>query len=214
MGTYDEIYRVIDGLFLDKKEHSIQEIRTLCEQQGILLSDRNAVNNVVHKLKVRNRLEPGSEKSFYRIPEQGPDQEPQEGGQKPAKRTAFSGIQTGEKADGIDWNRFFVLEPQSRQALEKRFTLNQKGEIRFNSNLTKAVSSRKLELIVSRDCRTILLNPAGPQAHEFTKAGTTRNQALADMLAKMRLSFPVTYTVRWDEGCEMWRGDINISPKK
>lgn len=84
MGTYDEIYRVIDGLFLDKKEHSIQEIRTLCEQQGILLSDRNAVNNVVHKLKVRNRLEPGSEKSFYRIPEQGPDQEPQEGGQKPA----------------------------------------------------------------------------------------------------------------------------------
>ena len=116
MGTYDEIYRVIDGLFLDKKEHSIQEIRTLCEQQGILLSDRNAVNNVVHKLKVRNRLEPGSEKSFYRIPEQGPDQEPQEGGQKPAKRTAFSGIQTGEKADGIDWNRFFVLEPQSRQA--------------------------------------------------------------------------------------------------
>ena len=20
--------------------------------------------------------------------------------------------------------------------------------------------------------------------------------------------------VRWDEGCEMWRGDINISPKK
>ena len=64
MGTYDEIYRVIDGLFLDKKEHSIQEIRTLCEQQGILLSDRNAVNNVVHKLKVRNRLEPGSEKSF------------------------------------------------------------------------------------------------------------------------------------------------------
>lgn len=55
MGTYDEIYRVIDGLFLDKKEHSIQEIRTLCEQQGILLSDRNAVNNVVHKLKVRNR---------------------------------------------------------------------------------------------------------------------------------------------------------------
>lgn len=56
--------------------------------------------------------------------------------------------------------------------------------------------------------------PAGPQAHEFTKAGTTRNQALADMLAKMRLSFPVTYTVRWDEGCEMWRGDINISPKK
>lgn len=24
MGTYDEIYRVIDGLFLDKKEHSIQ----------------------------------------------------------------------------------------------------------------------------------------------------------------------------------------------
>ena len=73
MGTYDEIYRVIDGLFLDKKEHSIQEIRTLCEQQGILLSDRNAVNNVVHKLKVRNRLEPGSEKSFYRIPEQGPD---------------------------------------------------------------------------------------------------------------------------------------------
>ena len=177
MGTYDEIYRVIDGLFLDKKEHSIQEIRTLCEQQGILLSDRNAVNNVVHKLKVRNRLEPGSEKSFYRIPEQEPDQEPQEGGQKPAKKTAFSGIQTGEKADGIDWNR-------------------------------------KLELIVSRDCRTILLNPAGPQAHEFTKAGTTRNQALADMLAKMRLSFPVTYTVRWDEGCEMWRGDINISPKK
>ena len=214
MGTYDEIYRVIDGLFLDKKEHSIQEIRTLCEQQGILLSDRNAVNNVVHKLKVRNRLEPGSEKSFYRIPEQEPDQEPQEGGQKPAKRTAFSGIQTGEKADGTDWNRFFVLEPQSRQALEKRFTINQKGEIRFNSNLTKAVSSRKLELIVSRDCRTILLNPAGPQAHEFTKAGTTRNQALADMLAKMRLSFPVTYTVRWDEGCEMWRGDINISPKK
>ena len=141
MGTYDEIYRVIDGLFLDKKEHSIQEIRTLCEQQGILLSDRNAVNNVVHKLKVRNRLEPGSEKSFYRIPEQEPDQEPQEGGQKPAKRTAFSGIQTGEKADGIDWNRFFVLEPQSRQALEKRFTINQKGEIRFNSNLTKAVSS-------------------------------------------------------------------------
>ena len=145
-----------------------------------------------------------------------------------AKCTCIDGKQTGQRIlgymqkQGLSVNglaRMLEVTPNAvrnyirghnRPSVEKMYQICKI----FSVDIRDIIVERKLELIVSRDCRTILLNPAGPQAHEFTKAGTTRNQALADMLAKMRLSFPVTYTVRWDEGCEMWRGDINISPKK
>ena len=93
-------------------------------------------------------------------------------------------------------------------------TITEKGELRLNSKLHKNIPDKNIELIFSNDYRTILLNPDGENAHVFTKAGTTKNHDLTEAFCKMKIKFPVTYHVNWNEEYQMWKGRLEISDKK
>lgn len=206
MAKYEQIRKVLEKEFQDGKAHEIRELREKCAASGIdMETDRNAVNNVIFTMKKNGYLVNGERKGEYQLTE--------------AVRTEKEGPAAvpGEEiktAAELDWNQFFVLSPQKARMQEMKVSIVEKGEIRLNAILQKKILSRKLEIIMSKDYKTILLNPDGANAHEFTKAGTVKNKEIVERLRKMKLTFPVTYIIQWDEKFGMWRGELETADKK
>ena len=78
----------------------------------------------------------------------------------------------------------------------------------------KHIDSNEIELIFSKKCDLILLNPGKKTGHKFTKAGTTKNKEIVEHLRKQKVPFPAVYTVNWDEKYNMWKGELHIECKK
>ncbi|RZS94144.1 hypothetical protein [Cuneatibacter caecimuris] len=244
MTKYDQIRKVVAKIMEDSEKHHIQEIREECKKIGIDLNpERNAISNVLFSMKKEGVLDSGEEKGVYwkaeKLKKDVQDSqpgEPEKKGQKIKKaqkekkieKELFSDINrvnTGQKKAQdtssdldrelkLDWEKFFVLKPQNRRNQEKRITITKEGELRLNSMLQKEIQSRKIEIIMSRDCRTILLNPQGKNAHDFTKAGTIKNTDLTELLSRLKLAFPVFYKVTWDQEMKLWKGELDIPDKK
>lgn len=114
----------------------------------------------------------------------------------------------------IDWNEFFVLKPQKSRLNERKIIISDKNEIRLNSGLQNAIQSRNIELIFSKNYKLVLLNPEQENGHKFTKAGITKNREIVEMFRKLKIPFPVTYIVEWDEEYQMWKGELKTESKK
>lgn len=207
MTKYMQIQTVIERMFQDGKSHDIKEVRSQCAAAGIdVFSDKNAVNNVIFKMKKSGYLQNGEEKGVYWLTSENRPEKGTEPGAKEEEKEA--------PLPRLDWNRFFVLKPQSRQYQEMKLVIHPKGEIRLNAHLQKKLQNRRIEIILSKDYQYILLNPQGANAHEFTKAGTVKNREIVELLKKARIPLPVSYRVYWSEQYDMWEGKIEISEKK
>lgn len=221
MRRSDQIRKVIMELFEDKGKHHINEIRERCRQLNIdIESDKNAISNIIFKMKKNNILQNTGDKGVYELapPTQATNNkiEPESEGEKkvvPECEMRTSADSLGKKVN-LNWNDFFVLKPDDLRSREMRLTITDKGEIRFNSQLHKQLPNKKIQIIFSKDYRILLLNPDGEDAHIFTKAGTTKNRELIDAFLKLKLKFPVSYAVKWDEEYNMWKGKLDISDKK
>lgn len=197
MTKYMQIQTVIEEMFQDGKSHHIKEVRSQCADAGIdVFSDKNAVNNVIFKLKKNGYLCNGEEKGVYLLT----------GGDKAGRKEA--------PLPPLDWNRFFILKPQERRCQEMKLIVHPEGEIRLNSHLQKKLQNRRIEIIMSKDYQFILLNPQGANAHEFTKAGTVKNREIVELFKKARIPLPVSYRIYWNEQYRMWEGKIEIPEKK
>lgn len=113
----------------------------------------------------------------------------------------------------IDLDNFVLLEPKSARSQEMRVSIVEKGEIRLNTLLMNTINTRKIEIFISKDCRKIILNPNGARSHKFTKAGTAKNDEIVTVLKKLKIKFPITYNVEWNEQAAIYEGKINVSNK-
>ena len=43
---------------------------------------------------------------------------------------------------------------------------------------------------------------------------TTKNREIVSLLKKVKISFPVSYTIEWNEDIGAWEGTMDISNKK
>lgn len=220
MKKYEQIRKVAEGIFEDQKSHNLNEIKEKCRDLDIdLESDKNAISNVVFKMKKEKRIRPTGEKGVYELMpltemENNKAEDSQEFMPEYPSKTKLENRGSRGKSLNLNWEDFFVLKPNTIRLQEMRVTITEKGEIRLNSLLHKNLPNKKIQIIFSKDYRTVLLNPEGEDAHIFTKAGTTKNRMLIEVFRKMKIKFPVGYIVNWDEKYEMWRGKLDITDKK
>ncbi len=113
----------------------------------------------------------------------------------------------------IDWSKYFVLKPQKSRYTERRITIMEKGEIRLNSTFRKEFEKSELGLIFSNNYKEVLIYMEGNELHRLTKAGTIKNHEIVDKLKRIRVKFPVSYILKWDENLQVWRGNIDIPNK-
>ena len=203
MGKYAQIRVIIEELFADNRRHEIGEIRKKGVERGVdIASDSNAISNILFQMKSKGFL-----RSTGNIGEYERTVSTQEIAVTARKASCAA-------HDQVDWNEFFVLNPPVGPYSDMRVTCTEKGEIRLNSKLYKAIGTNEIELIFSKNYKTMLLNPARGNCHRFTKAGTAKNREMTGLLKKQKLVFPVTYVVEWDENYQMWRGNLKIENKK
>ncbi len=219
MKLYEQVMAYAEQLFADKQPHTVREIREKCEESGLSVKeDRNIINNVLAGMKRRGLVENGTEKGVYvpileqSLPEASVPL-PVEKAEAPLEAPPEETPAPVAEPD-LDWERFFVLKPDSGRIQAMRVSITEKGELRLNSKLQKEIHSQKIEIIFSKDYKTLLLHPNGTQSHTFTKAGTIKNNRLVEPYMKMKLKFPVTYAVEWSEKYQMWMGTLEIPPKK
>lgn len=202
MSKYGSIREVIEEVFKDGKPHNLLEVREACKLRGIdMKSDNNAVHNVMFNCKKSGYLEKtGIKGEYIRAAQDKKDEKSQN-------------IQNNKGID-LNWDEFFVLEPEKGKYVELKITISEKGEIRLNTRLQKEIDSNDIEIIFSKNYKIILLNPNTGKGHKFTKAGTTKNRECITMLRKLRIPFPITYVVEWSEHYQMWKGELKIDLKK
>lgn len=226
MAKYKQVKEIIESIFNDGKSHDINEIKQICEARNIDLDPKkNVISNVLYRLKQIGYIEKADKKGVYILAKQ----EVADGYEK---ECLMEELNSGDKLknerhitqnihsedDGkanknipnMDWDKYFVLKPQKTRLKELKLSITEKGEIKLNSVLLRSIPSRKLELILSNDYKTIYLNPDGDNAHEFTKAGIAKNIELVEILNKMNFSYPIVYKVDWDKRFGMWRGEIDM----
>lgn len=217
MKKCEQIRKVAEGIFEDRKSHNLNEIREKCRDLNIdLESDKNALSNVIFKMKKDKRIRSTGEKGVYELMPltEMEDDKAEDSQEYMLEFPSKTKVESKSKSLNLNWEDFFVLKPNTTRLQEMRVTITEKGEIRFNSLLHKNLTNRKIQIIFSKDYRTVLLNPEGEDAHIFTKAGTTKNRMLIEIFRKMKIKFPVGYIVNWDEKYEMWKGKLDITDKK
>ena len=66
MERYRLVRQIIERLYEDGEAHTLEEIRTRCQEEGIdVKADRNIVNNVVYRMREQGYLYRGEEKGAY-----------------------------------------------------------------------------------------------------------------------------------------------------
>lgn len=207
MRLFEQVMEAAEQIFEDGEGHTVREIREKCELKGIpVKGDKNIVNNVLTGMKRRGLIQNGEAKGLYvPLPEKTGIEETSVKERKELAKV---------REANLDWNRFFVLKPDSGRCQEMKLSITEKGEIRLNSRLQKEIPEKEIEIIFSKDYKTVLLNPGGRNSHVFTKAGTTRNRGVAEVFAKMKIEFPVFYMVEWNAEYAMWLGKLKLSSGK
>lgn len=201
MERYAQIRDVIKELYEDNKNHDLTEIKEKCKEREIdIEADSNAVSNVVYSMKRKGFLRATEEKGVY-------EKIRHDISQGDAKE-----MDSGQAC--INWNRFFVLKPQTTRFQEMLLTITEKGEIRLNSRLQKEINSREIELIFSRDYKEVLLNTRGQNPHKFTKAGVAKNRDISNLLKKEKIPLPSVYIVCWNENYKMLHGKLAMDKGK
>ena len=184
------------------------------------MSDRNVISNVIFRMKKNNILCSTGTKGVYKLMSLAQVEDQRDNlMQDNAKEqvplcTQDIYLGSNSKLENLNWDDFFILKPNNARHQEMRLTITEKGEIRLNTQLNKNMPNRKVQIIFSKDYRTVLLNPSEDDAHIFTKAGTTKNRGIVQVFQKLKLKFPVGYIIKWDENYKMWCGELDISDKK
>lgn len=225
MAKYKQVKEIIENIFSDGKPHEINEIKHFCEGKNIDLDpQKNVISNVLYRLKKSGYIDRTDKKGVYIKVKENTVNENEKVSLKDDLNSIdklenqhliqdFDLEQSNkiyEDIPDMDWNRYFVLKPKKTRLKELKLSITEKGEIKLNSVLLRNIQSRKLEIILSKDYKTIYLNPHGDNVHEFTKAGVAKNIEIVEILNKMNLSYPIVYKVEWDDKFGMWRGEIDI----
>lgn len=197
--TSAEILNIVNNLLSDGNTHTAKEMKALCVNEGINFTEnRYALNNTLQKLKKQGIIENTEEKGTYRLSVKG------------ANKSNSSIVSKNSIKIDLDWNNFFVLKPTSSKYNEMKVTVNEKGEIRLNSALQKELQASNIQLILSNDYKILYLKPSDENAHKFTKAGICKNKNIVKHIQKLKLNYPVTYRIQWDEKVKMWKGTLDI----
>ncbi|MCI8852990.1 MAG: hypothetical protein HFI31_10135 [Lachnospiraceae bacterium] len=237
MERYRLVRQIIERLYEDGEAHTLEEIRTRCQEEGIdVKADRNIVNNVVYRMREQGYLYRGEEKGAYlpgfSVEEWKRREEEREGqedaaGQSETRRGDDTGTGRAEtggiggmrfgtagKSRGIgDPDRYFVLKPQKTGTQEPKLSVLERGELKLNKVLRRELPDQKIRILMSRDYRNLVLEPGGKDAHQFTKAGIAKNVQIVELLRKAKLTFPVVYRMSWNENTQVWEGRIQVDSK-
>lgn len=196
-GTNEKIRNIINELLADFNTHTTKEIKSRCADAGINLTEnRYVLNNTLQKLKKEGIIESTGELGVYRL-----SKEPSKSKPPVINKTSSKIV--------LDWDNFFLIKPTSSRYDEMKVTVSEKGEMRLNSVLHQKIQSSKIQLFLSNDYKTLILNPCDENAHNFTKAGTCKNKSIVNYFQKLNLKFPISYHVQWDEENQFWKGTLD-----
>lgn len=196
-------------LLKDGKIHPAKEIVDIAVKRKVVSATNvEPVYNILFHMKRKGMIMAGPEKAQYVLENVG------------------DGIKTSEKQDLIRMEKaksisvinlnsddYTLLKPLPAKYNRMIFTVKENGEMKMNSTLMNKIKEREIEIFISKDSRTIVLNPLGSYTHKFTKAGTAKNKEIVSVLKRLRLKFPICYVVDWNESIGAWEGKMDISDK-
>lgn len=217
MSATQQTKEMIMELMKDKKIHTIQEFNQMVAEKGIVTNKNSCiVHNVLFRLKKDGYIESTGITGEYILGTPGGKQS--QTGAKPEEEKTAKAVPTEEKPRtskpiNLNMDKYMLLSPQNTKYQELKISVFEMGELRMNAALTNAIKNKKIEIFLSKDYRSIILNPDGPNAHEFTKAGTVKNREIVTLLKKLRIPFPIVYLVTWNEELSAWEGKLNVSAK-
>jgi len=203
----DIIRALILEMLSDGKIHTTKEIMNIAVEREII-PDKNTdiVYNILFHMKKKGIITTGPDKAQYCLVNK---QETNGEVEKPIMSNKSTKISTLN----LDADKYSLLEPMPNKYSKMQLVVKENGELKLNSALMKKINECNIEIFVSKDLRTIILNPLGMRAHKFTKAGTAKNREMVMMLKKLRIKFPIIYTVEWNEDVGAWEGVLDISNK-
>lgn len=197
----------------DGKVHTTKEIMDIAIEKEIILDKKtDVVYNVLFHMKKNGLIVAGPDKSQYIIGNvDGVEKD------KVKKRTIKKEAEEEKEQKvsmlNLDKDRFSLLQPSPSRYSKMIFTVKENGELKMNGALMSKIKDREIEIFISKDLRTIILNPAGVNTHKFTKAGITKNREIVSMLKKLKIRFPITYAVSWSESVGAWEGVLEVNEK-
>lgn len=210
MSATQRTKELVIKLMKDGKVHKTSEIYDMALEKHIIRTRKtNIIQNVVYQLKKDGYIRSTGYVGEYILANAGDDFKEE----VVVQEKIVQERQEKKNQAKINSDKYVLLQPQRARLPEMKISIVDKGELRLNATLMNKIKTRKIEIFLSKDYHNIILNPDGPNAHEFTKAGTAKNREIVAMLKKLRVSFPVVYTVLWNDENGVFEGEINIPAK-
>ena len=213
-----KIRKITLDLLGDGNIHTTKEIMEAVVNKKIIVDKKtDIVYNVLFYMKKEGLIAPGPNKAEYILGEASVYRSNREVKKRQkeddTKVVKEYKLDAGVSTLKLDTSKFSLLQPQTARYSQMVLTVKEKGELKMNSALMNKIKERDVEIFVSKDCRTIILNPLGTCSHKFTKAGTAKNREIVSMLRKLRIKFPISYIVEWNESICAWEGVLDINAK-
>lgn len=209
-----KIRELILEILSDSKVHTTKEIMKIAIDRGII-PDKNTDNvyNILFHMKKDGLIDAGPDKSQYVL--RSTSQYQQESRKEESVRMKSNQMEKVHKGSilNIDKEKYSLLKPMPSRFSKMSLTVKEDGELKMNGALMNNIKERNIEIYLSKDLRTIVLNPKGECTHRFTKAGTTKNKELVSILKRLKIKFPISYDIQWSEPMGAWEGVLNISEK-
>lgn len=209
-----KIREMILELLSDGKIHTTKEMMDLAVEKGIIL-DKNTdiVYNILFHMKKKGLIASGPDKAQYVLGDISEFKDDKEKKEIMERAEAKGGEMKKVSILNLDKEKYSLLQPLPARYSKMFLTVKESGELKMNSALMNKIKERNIEIFISKDMRTIILNPSGECTHKFTKAGTAKNREIVCLLKKLKIKFPIMYAVEWNESIGAWEGALDVSSK-
>lgn len=120
-------------------------------------------------------------------------------------------------AANINFELLVDLPPKVIRKDTLRISVNEKGMITMNGALKRSVGEQrkfKAQIYPDGSC-FVLFKEREPDIEFSVKSANSLQHSFADLLKSKGYSFPVIYTLQWDEGHRAWGGfcsEISSAP--
>lgn len=161
-------------LIADGKEHSIKDIELYLAESGVILGKNSSLVRSIMSKMYNNNVVFRPSRGVYAL-----------------QQTYIPSIDTSS-------GTFKTFLPTNNKDNVLAINILENGHINLNGKLNALLTTRKIEIQFTTNCKMIRLIPNGNNAHQFTKSGTAKNNNIVSELKRHRIALPAHYVVHVD----------------
>lgn len=83
-------------------------------------------------------------------------------------------------------------------------SFRESGHVALNDKLMECLGTREVRLLISKDKRTVILDPNGAATYQFPQNGRKKDASLCQSVAETGIPLPARYEAAFDEAHNRW----------